>query len=88
MTERLKRLAGGRVVLALEGGYDLEAISAAAAACVHALLGDPAAARAPDRPSAAASRVLDAVAEAARPFWPKSFDSSSVHRSSASLKPP
>jgi acetoin utilization deacetylase AcuC-like enzyme len=70
MTERLKRLAGGRVALALEGGYDLEAISAAAAACVHALLGDPAPPEPPARPSAAASRVLDAVAEAARPFWP------------------
>jgi acetoin utilization deacetylase AcuC-like enzyme len=69
MTERLKRLAGGRVALALEGGYDLEAISAAAAACVHALLGDPAPPEPPDHPSAAASRVLDAVAEAARPFW-------------------
>jgi acetoin utilization deacetylase AcuC-like enzyme len=70
MTERLRRLAGGRIALALEGGYDLEAISAAAAACVRALLGDPPPAEPPDRPSAAASRVLDAVAEAARPFWP------------------
>jgi len=70
MTVRLKRLAGGRLVLALEGGYDLEAISAAAAACLRTLLGDPLPPEPAARPSAAASRVLDAVAEAARPFWP------------------
>lgn len=32
-------LAGGRVVLALEGGHDLTAICDASEACVSALLG-------------------------------------------------
>lgn len=32
-------LAGGRVVLALEGGHNLEAICEASEACVSALLG-------------------------------------------------
>lgn len=32
-------LAGGRVVLALEGGHDLKAICDASEACVSALLG-------------------------------------------------
>ena len=70
MTERLRRLAGGRLALALEGGYDLDAISAAAAACLESLLGGPASSEPAGRPSAAASRVLDEVAETIRPFWP------------------
>jgi acetoin utilization deacetylase AcuC-like enzyme len=41
MTKELMTLAGGKVVLALEGGYSLKAISYAAEACVRALLGDP-----------------------------------------------
>lgn len=34
------KLAGGRVVLALEGGHDLTAICDASESCVAALLGD------------------------------------------------
>ena len=41
MTQLLMGLAGGKVVLALEGGYNLRSISRSAAACVGALLGDP-----------------------------------------------
>ena len=70
MTARLRRLAGGRLALVLEGGYDLDAISAAAAACLKTLLGDAPPPEPAGRPSASASRVLDAVAETARPFWP------------------
>ena len=70
MTERLRRLAGGRLVLALEGGYDLEAISSAAAACVATLLGGPAPPEPESRPSAPASAVLDSVAQALSPSWP------------------
>jgi len=40
MTEMVKGLAGGRLVLALEGGYNLESMSKSMAACVRALLGD------------------------------------------------
>ncbi|CAF90557.1 unnamed protein product, partial [Tetraodon nigroviridis] len=39
LTRQLMSLAGGRVVLALEGGHDLEAICEASEACVSALLG-------------------------------------------------
>uniref|UniRef100_A0A8C9WQP1 Histone deacetylase n=1 Tax=Scleropages formosus TaxID=113540 RepID=A0A8C9WQP1_SCLFO len=39
LTRQLMRLAGGRVVLALEGGHDLTAICDASEACVGALLG-------------------------------------------------
>ncbi|XP_032456631.1 histone deacetylase 4 isoform X4 [Nasonia vitripennis] len=40
MTQMLMTLAGGKVVLALEGGYDLTAICDSAQECVRALLGD------------------------------------------------
>ncbi|XP_073832771.1 histone deacetylase 4 isoform X1 [Musca autumnalis] len=41
MTRELMQLAKGKVVLALEGGYDLPAICDSAQECVRALLGDP-----------------------------------------------
>ena len=41
MTHQLAALAGGRVVVALEGGYNLASISECATACARALLGDP-----------------------------------------------
>ncbi|XP_017278395.1 histone deacetylase 7 isoform X2 [Kryptolebias marmoratus] len=39
LTRQLMSLAGGRVVLALEGGHDLKAICDASEACISALLG-------------------------------------------------
>ena len=41
MTHHLTALAGGRVVVALEGGYNLVSIAESATACAKALLGDP-----------------------------------------------
>jgi acetoin utilization deacetylase AcuC-like enzyme len=41
MTHQLSGLAEGRLVLALEGGYNLTSISEAASMCARALLGDP-----------------------------------------------
>ena len=70
MTERLGALAGGRVVLALEGGYDLDAIAAAAAACTRVLLGETPPPLDPGPPNVVAERVLREVVEAHRPFWP------------------
>ena len=40
MTRQLMDLAGGRVIMALEGGYDLPSICDASYECVKALLGD------------------------------------------------
>ena len=40
MTRELMSLAGGKVVLTLEGGYDITSICDATEACVRALLGD------------------------------------------------
>lgn len=39
MTRQLQSLAGGRVVLVLEGGYELTSMSDAAEACLRTLLG-------------------------------------------------
>ena len=41
LTRELMNLAGGRVVVALEGGYSLSATAASSAACMRALLGMP-----------------------------------------------
>jgi histone deacetylase 6 len=41
MTHMLRSLAGGRVVLCLEGGYNVTSISYAMTMCTKALLGDP-----------------------------------------------
>jgi histone deacetylase 6 len=71
MTERVCSIAEGRVVLSLEGGYNLHAISAAAAACTAALLGDGAPPVDPESPNAAAEHLLREVLEAQRPFWPE-----------------
>jgi acetoin utilization deacetylase AcuC-like enzyme len=61
MTARLLPLAGGRLVLALEGGYNLHAIAASAAACLRVLLGDTQDAEDFGAPSPLATRILDAV---------------------------
>ncbi|HEY6146084.1 MAG TPA: histone deacetylase [Thermoanaerobaculia bacterium] len=70
MTARLTELAGGRVVLALEGGYELDAISASAEACLRVLLGDLAPAPEPGPASAIATHVIDAAVAQHRAFWP------------------
>ncbi len=73
MTARLRELAGGRVVLALEGGYELQAISADAASCLETLLGDVPPEPEPGPPSAVAAAVLDAVVQTHSRFWPGVF---------------
>jgi len=70
LTGRLQSLAGGRVALALEGGYNLEAIAASAAACLRTLLGDPVEGPEPGAPSPPAGRILDAVLAVQKPCWP------------------
>ena len=64
MTERVGALARGRVVLALEGGYDLEAISRSAEACLRVLLGEPPPARRLGSHSPGVGRILDAILRA------------------------
>lgn len=50
MTQQLMSLAGGAVVLALEGGHDLTAICDASEACVAALLGNKVSCSPPSMP--------------------------------------
>jgi histone deacetylase 6 len=71
MTARLQELAGGKLVLALEGGYNLDAIARSAEACLRVLLGEPGPAppAGAPAPSTAAKRVLDTVVRAQKPFW-------------------
>ncbi|MGH8472853.1 MAG: hypothetical protein ACREVJ_10465, partial [Gammaproteobacteria bacterium] len=66
----LGTLAGGRLVLALEGGYNLDVISRSAAACLRVLLGEGPPDSQPGPPSPIAERVISQVLEAQRPFWP------------------
>jgi histone deacetylase 6 len=70
LTARLQTLAAGRVLLALEGGYDLVAISRCAEACLRALLGDEDEDVAAGAVSPLADRVLRAVLRTQASFWP------------------
>jgi acetoin utilization deacetylase AcuC-like enzyme len=69
MTERLAALAGGRLVLALEGGYNLDAIARSAAACVRVLLGERAPRSDFGAPSPIGERKVGEAIAAQRPFW-------------------
>ncbi|XP_060244695.1 histone deacetylase 7 isoform X5 [Meriones unguiculatus] len=73
MTQQLMNLAGGAVVLALEGGHDLKAICDASEACVAALLGnkvDPLSEEGwKQKPNLNAIRSLEAVIRVQRKYW-------------------
>lgn len=77
MAASLLTLAGGKMVMALEGGYNVDMTAACAAACVETLLGADAAA--PDAaesapragaPSRDAAPAIAAAATALAPHWP------------------
>lgn len=73
MTQQLMSLAGGAVVLALEGGHDLTAICDASEACVAALLGnkvDPLSEEGwKQKPNLNAIRCLEAVIRVHSKYW-------------------
>ncbi|XP_029907298.1 histone deacetylase 7-like isoform X2 [Myripristis murdjan] len=73
LTRQLMSLAGGRVVLALEGGHDLTAICDASEACVSALLGmgvEPLSQSVLDqKPCVNAVRSLQEVIKAHGEYW-------------------
>ena len=75
MTHALASLAGGKLVVALEGGYNLRSISTSSAAVMSTLLGDapPPLARRAARPEALAD--IERSVRKLKPFW-------------ASLRPP
>ncbi|XP_019347694.1 PREDICTED: histone deacetylase 4 isoform X5 [Gavialis gangeticus] len=73
LTKQLMGLAGGRIVLALEGGHDLTAICDASEACVSALLGnelDPLPERVfQQRANANAVQSMEKVIEIHSKYW-------------------
>ncbi|CAF93554.1 unnamed protein product, partial [Tetraodon nigroviridis] len=84
LTRQLMSLAGGRVVLVLEGGHDLTAICDASEACVSALLGmqDPLTEEVLlQKPNANAVRSLQTVIKIQSQYW----QSVKAHSGSACL---
>src|SRR6185295_16686877 len=73
MTARLRELASGKLVLALEGGYNLSAIARSAEACLRILLGEAPPPEEAGDPVPAARRVLERAMAVQRPFWPEAL---------------
>ena len=69
MTHQLACLAQGRLVLALEGGYNLSSISACATQCAQALLGDPLPPVEITKPRDSALETIRNVVRVQRPHW-------------------
>ncbi|KAK4688388.1 histone deacetylase 6, partial [Tremellales sp. Uapishka_1] len=69
MTHMLCALAGGKVVVALEGGYNLNAISDSALAVAHVLLGETPAELDVSEASELATEVIYQVAKVQSRYW-------------------
>ncbi|XDV49512.1 hypothetical protein PO909_018747 [Leuciscus waleckii] len=70
LTHMLKGVAQGRVVLALEGGYNLQATAEGVCASVRSLLGDPCPhLTSPGAPSESALNSISKTISALYPFW-------------------
>ncbi|XP_037553298.1 histone deacetylase 6 [Nematolebias whitei] len=70
LTHMLMRLAEGRLVLALEGGYNLQATAEGVAACVRALLGGACPPLTlPTAPSDSALQSISQTISAQCPYW-------------------
>lgn len=72
MTQHLTGLAGGRVLLVLEGGYNAPSVAGCVEACLRVLLGEPLPAepKVPAlAPSADALAAIMATLTAHRPYW-------------------
>ncbi|XP_029006527.1 histone deacetylase 7-like isoform X2 [Betta splendens] len=82
LTRQLMSLAGGRVVLALEGGHDLKAVCDASEACVSALLGmevEPLSQSVLDqKPCDNAVRSLQRVIQVQGEYWQSVKDSAAT----------
>ncbi|XP_051951116.1 histone deacetylase 6 isoform X1 [Xyrauchen texanus] len=70
LTHMLKVLAQGRLVLALEGGYNLQSTAEGVCASVRSLLGDPCPhLTSPGAPSESALKSISKTISALYPFW-------------------
>ncbi|KAF9189441.1 Histone deacetylase hda1 [Haplosporangium sp. Z 27] len=69
MTHMLKSLAGGKIILALEGGYNLDSIAVSGLACAQALLNDPIEPLGPITPNALCVQTIHEVIEVQSRYW-------------------
>ncbi|KAF9213398.1 Histone deacetylase hda1 [Podila verticillata] len=69
MTHMLKAMAGGKIILALEGGYNLDSIAVSGLACTKALLNDPIDALEPIIPNATCVQTIHEVMEVQSRYW-------------------
>ncbi|KAF9998631.1 Histone deacetylase hda1 [Modicella reniformis] len=69
MTHMLKSLAGGKIILALEGGYNLDSIAVSGLACAKALLSDPIEALDPIVPNDICIQTIHEVMEIQSRYW-------------------
>ncbi|XP_025324517.1 histone deacetylase 6 isoform X3 [Canis lupus familiaris] len=70
LTHLLMGLAGGKLILSLEGGYNLRALAEGVSASLHTLLGDPCPIlESPSAPCPSAQASLFCALEALEPFW-------------------
>ncbi|XP_056130040.1 histone deacetylase 6 isoform X2 [Lampris incognitus] len=70
LTHMLMGLAQGRLILALEGGYNLQSTAEGAAACVRSLLGEPCLPlQPPTSPSDSALSSISETVSALCPYW-------------------
>ncbi|KAM1238465.1 hypothetical protein PS1_039575 [Malus domestica] len=75
MLKRLMSFANGKIVLALEGGYNLESIASSTLSCVEVLLDDnPIHGSSEAYPFESTWRVIQAVRRKLSAFWPSLAD--------------
>lgn len=70
LTHLLMGLAGGKLILSLEGGYNLRSLAEGVSASLHILLGDPCPMlESPGVPCPSARASISCTLEALEPFW-------------------
>ncbi|KAM6143529.1 protein deacetylase HDAC6 [Erethizon dorsatum] len=70
LTHLLMGLAGGKLILSLEGGYNLRSLAEGVSASLHILLGDPCPMlESPGAPCPSAQASIYCTLEALEPFW-------------------
>nr|XP_031301127.1 histone deacetylase 6 isoform X3 [Camelus dromedarius]XP_031301128.1 histone deacetylase 6 isoform X3 [Camelus dromedarius] len=70
LTHLLMGLAGGKLILSLEGGYNLRSLAEGVSASLHTLLGDPCPMlEFPGAPCRSAQTSVSCALEALEPFW-------------------
>uniref|UniRef100_A0A8P4KQC6 Protein deacetylase HDAC6 n=1 Tax=Dicentrarchus labrax TaxID=13489 RepID=A0A8P4KQC6_DICLA len=90
LTHLLMSLAGGRVLLILEGGYNLSSISDSMAMCTSVLLGDPPPllGNAPPPPHHSAVATINEVIRHHAPYWRSLRIHSQKSEQSSTDRPP